>query len=342
MSAIAGRILILPKGEYDATLTYEFLDLVNHNGRSWLAKKSSTGVEPTDANSEYWQPFGASIIPDGLTVEINADGEISVIDSPKLGGKDASEYALVSGTVLYTSILEYALTVPNGKHFIRLAGNEHDGTDLPHANYRYGSAEIERRSASNIAVALWGIAFDYPLTVNYYNNGVWSGWKGFSDFLPLSGGTVGQVICKTGGGTTPFKVERTDSDRPLVEFVGQSGSLGHFGFDGADKPIIRKTDGTLKELLHTGNKPSGTYTGNGDATERIIETGGIGTVCHITTQGYTLLATARGSFGVQAVTGAEPIALLPNQIMFFNGQIILRDSNPYINASGATYTYQVL
>lgn len=94
MGAIAGRVLILPKGEYDATVAYEFLDLINYGGRSWIAKKSSVGIEPTDANAEYWQPFGSSIIPDGVTVEINENGEISVADSPKLGGKDASEYAL--------------------------------------------------------------------------------------------------------------------------------------------------------------------------------------------------------------------------------------------------------
>ena len=51
----AGRILIIPKGDYDSTQTYEMLDLVKHNGTSWLAKKESTGIEPTNENAEYWQ-----------------------------------------------------------------------------------------------------------------------------------------------------------------------------------------------------------------------------------------------------------------------------------------------
>ena len=51
----AGRILIIPKGDYDSTATYEMLDLVKHNGTSWLAKKESTGIEPTVENAEYWQ-----------------------------------------------------------------------------------------------------------------------------------------------------------------------------------------------------------------------------------------------------------------------------------------------
>ena len=53
--ASAGRILIMPKGEYNANTTYEMLDLVKHNGKSWLAKKTSVGIEPSVANSEYWQ-----------------------------------------------------------------------------------------------------------------------------------------------------------------------------------------------------------------------------------------------------------------------------------------------
>ena len=51
----AGRILIMPKGDYDSGVTYEMLDLVKHNGSSWLAKKEVTGIEPTVENSEYWQ-----------------------------------------------------------------------------------------------------------------------------------------------------------------------------------------------------------------------------------------------------------------------------------------------
>ena len=52
--ASAGRILIMPKGNYDSSATYKILDLVNHNGTSWLAKKTATGIEPSDANNEYW------------------------------------------------------------------------------------------------------------------------------------------------------------------------------------------------------------------------------------------------------------------------------------------------
>ena len=53
--AVAGRILIMPKGAYNSGTTYEMLDLVSHNGTSWIAKKTVVGIEPSAEHSEYWQ-----------------------------------------------------------------------------------------------------------------------------------------------------------------------------------------------------------------------------------------------------------------------------------------------
>ena len=52
--ASAGRILIMPKGAYNASVTYEMLDMVFHNETSWLAKKKTVGIEPSETNDEYW------------------------------------------------------------------------------------------------------------------------------------------------------------------------------------------------------------------------------------------------------------------------------------------------
>lgn len=55
--ATAGRILIIPKGEWSASGTYEMLDLVNYNGTSWLSKKHSQGIAPSEETGEYWFNF---------------------------------------------------------------------------------------------------------------------------------------------------------------------------------------------------------------------------------------------------------------------------------------------
>ena len=77
--ADAGRILIMPKGAYNPSVSYEMLDLVSHNKLSWLAKKNATGIEPSEANSEYWFRF-----TDNIT------------DADTLDGQDASTFYSLS------------------------------------------------------------------------------------------------------------------------------------------------------------------------------------------------------------------------------------------------------
>ena len=59
--ASAGRILIMPKGNYDANTEYEMLDLVFNGGASWVAKKNVVGIEPTDENTEHWMKMCESV-----------------------------------------------------------------------------------------------------------------------------------------------------------------------------------------------------------------------------------------------------------------------------------------
>lgn len=65
---VAGRILILPKGEYNSSTTYDYLDLVTHGGSSWLCKKKCTDVEPSKSNTDYWQIVLdiTAITPEGI------------------------------------------------------------------------------------------------------------------------------------------------------------------------------------------------------------------------------------------------------------------------------------
>ena len=51
----AGRILIIPKGEYSSQTSYEMLDMVYYLGSSVITKKPTLGHLPTD--TEYWQIF---------------------------------------------------------------------------------------------------------------------------------------------------------------------------------------------------------------------------------------------------------------------------------------------
>ena len=67
--ASAGRVLIIPKGDYNENSTYEKLDLVKYKGTSWLGKKNATGIEPSKANAEYWQDVFDMELVNNLTTE---------------------------------------------------------------------------------------------------------------------------------------------------------------------------------------------------------------------------------------------------------------------------------
>lgn len=68
----AGRVLLMPKGEYNAIATYTLLDIVSYQGSSYIAKGTTTGNLPTDTT--YWQlsaygGVGASMAGNFATLE---------------------------------------------------------------------------------------------------------------------------------------------------------------------------------------------------------------------------------------------------------------------------------
>ncbi len=78
--ASAGRILLIPRGRYDSTVTYQMLDVVLHNGVSWVCKCEVTGVEPSDQAIE-WQRFTEDIYKDVI-----GDADISGIGDGTVTG----------------------------------------------------------------------------------------------------------------------------------------------------------------------------------------------------------------------------------------------------------------
>lgn len=61
--ANAGRVAIVPKGDYSSSTAYNRLDLVRYNEKAYVAKKASTGVLPT--NTDYWMLMTS----DGIVID---------------------------------------------------------------------------------------------------------------------------------------------------------------------------------------------------------------------------------------------------------------------------------
>lgn len=78
--ASAGRILIIPKGNWGSEIEYEMLDLVYHNDASWIATKPSIGVAPGDGVDE-WQKMcsciGMDVLREDFTILNNTIAQLT-------------------------------------------------------------------------------------------------------------------------------------------------------------------------------------------------------------------------------------------------------------------------
>ena len=99
--------------------------------------------------------------------------------------------------------------------------------------------------------------------------------------------------------------------------------------------------GKYYNIFGEHNKPSGSYTGNGSATSRTIEIGGIGNAVIVicTANSTALIITASGAFGK---TGGSTGYFSYDTVHFTNGIITIASTDGSLNASGKNYTYQVL
>jgi hypothetical protein len=75
-----GRVSIVPKGDYDATVQYSRLDVVKYNRDSYLAKTSVQGVTPgTDATKWMLLVEGAMSVPEAEAIVEDLEDDVSVL-----------------------------------------------------------------------------------------------------------------------------------------------------------------------------------------------------------------------------------------------------------------------
>lgn len=107
--------------------------------------------------------------------------------------------------------------------------------------------------------------------------------------------------------------------------------------------IEDRANGALKQYKIFGehNKPSGTYTGNGSATSRTIDTGGTGKIIMVCKDGAFCLISP---YGAIAISTSNKISNIYNdsEIKYNNGILTIASTSESVNKSGYTYYYQVL
>jgi len=178
-------------------------------------------------------------------------------------------------------------------------------------------------------------------------------------FLPLIGGTLkGAVIFNNSNAFSMIGKQRIINgvDHWLNMGVGGTGAavIEHWignpangsssTLDGrfevfTDKLLFKKSSTESGcEIFGEHNKPTGSYTGNGSATKRTINIGGIGSTLVIEANPYMGIVTAAGAI---VSNGSTVKALSKDKMSFINGALTMVTNDSYVNQSGGTYSYIV-
>lgn len=234
--------------------------------------------------------------------------------------------------------------------------------------FNYGLLQVIKRNNSYTD-------FEYNMTNRkyyaYYNGGSsvakWSGWS--THFLPLTGGVLTGSVAVQKTVIPEFILKAAKSMSKISKNASETVEGGLLIYDYADttdttnnvnlglshivaKQDIRQglkfrttVDGTVTSYSIFGehNKPSGTYTGTGVA--RTINTGGIGNMVVIYSSKGSALVTPYGGMYAPNAQESTVLSLSSGMIRCNNGVITVGSESPahnMYNASGVTYTYQVL
>ena len=170
-----------------------------------------------------------------------------------------------------------------------------------------------------------GIIYSYLDGTNTFNGTA-------SGNLPLSGG--GTV---TSNADTPIIVKTVNANHNEV-YMGYTATdkwSAFMGFKNGEPYVYNKG-----AIFYAGNKPTGTYTGNGDATKRTINIGSsMPRSIIVTSSNGMVLMTYYGAI-YKETSGTTVSGLSWGECALLDtGNIQLITTNPMLNASGVVYTY---
>lgn len=267
--ADAGRILIMPKGNYNPSVSYEMLDLVFHNDVSWIAKKPVIGVEPSDANSDSWARMTGDAtwraevdnIINGTTPVAKAkdadtvDGWHIYGNPNEIGFSGAFTMAQLCSTMKDKTMLHWVNT--NGSSSSAYA------SDVPAT---YGMLSVVKRGTW--CYATWieiNKKTKTPLYAgSWHSDSGWSGWSSTADCLPLIGGTLTNTLnISPTTGYPMFNLINNDTKR-TSHFNSNSANqaswhnMNQSGSNNSTSVVLGAETETLDNLLRIARTVNGT------------------------------------------------------------------------------------
>lgn len=296
-----------------------YVFLMNYINQQWIFMFCKTNVGCYDNPNETWGPYD-------LDIEYRVKVDVATSNVIEVGGSGvhsmmASELAMIAG-----SNFDYSGVFP----------------------------ELDSYPMNNMAYPLSPSAFlcyDYMLKVedgiatvlesSLENKNIWINDDIFTSY-PQESASVGAINLSnaTWNVLELPTIHNLKEGGSYAKFKNKSGVLGSIGVGIDNQPCFVSVSPVASyTLYHKGNVPSGSYIGNGSATERSIAIGGLS---------KCLLVYSKSNSSVSAIvypTGALIFSggnVIQTQEAYFDVNLKLNTVNPALNAIGIAYTYYSL
>ena len=175
------------------------------------------------------------------------------------------------------------------------------------------------------------------------------------NYLPLSGGTLsGNIFIQNNEAYENAQVNVQSNARKIclaADAAEHNGVAGIYDYSDGEWIIYSSLDNYVciphtlygergHKVIHEGDKPTGSYTGNNSATSRTITVGGLGQMLLISSDTGMALVSGRGAICMDRQTGAVS-GLKSWEINYNNGVLTIATNSALVNSS-QSYWYQVL
>lgn len=162
----------------------------------------------------------------------------------------------------------------------------------------------------------------------------------YSKVSSTSGGAAIGIICKNNDNSV-FGGVGCKAQDGVGEYMFMGAGSGYYSYVNNFSVWADNVKFKNNVIHHAGNKPSGTYTGNGSSASRTISTGGIGRMLLVYPEGSNefVIVTPQGAIRKTSSTLA---GLKADYAYYVNGELHLATSGNGLNDSGVTYYYQCI
>ena len=139
----------------------------------------------------------------------------------------------------------------------------------------------------------------------------------------------------------PQDYQIQDTDEEIYSFKALENKIGNINAHIVSKENPHGVTAEQVGAVAKADKPGGSYTGNGDATSRTIDIGGIGALLVITSDVGTALVTSRGAVCHNRM-GTTVAGVVSWEVEFQNGKLKITTANDLLNKANQKYYYQVM